>query len=516
MGGHPAEQATSLAEQAFSRAAGAPLRAGNRVRILRDAAENYPAWLEAIGAARRYVHFESYIIADDATGERFANAFIERARQGVRVRVLYDWAGCFGRTHRRFWRCLRAAGVEVRCYNPPRLGSPLGWISRDHRKTISVDGEIAYVTGLCVADDWAGDPSRGREPWRDTGVELRGPAVVDVEQAFASLWATLGTPLPDLDAPGAAPTAHVGDLRVRVVATEPATAGMLRLGQLVAALACERVWITDPYFAGTASYIQALSAAARQGVDVRLLVPGATDIPLLRPLSRAGYRPLLEAGVRIFEWSGAMIHAKTGVADGRWSRVGSTNLNPASWLGNFELDLVVEDAGFAREMEAMFLLDLERSTELVLPAGGSIVLTTPAHAPMRWPSNARPRGSTGRVTASAFRVGRTIGAAVSNRRVLERGEGRVLTSAGLVGLGIATVFAVFPRALAYPLVVLLAWTSITLLTRAVSLWPRGADQEGGLLGRLASDDTSTRAEALHASIERWESDGGRTLPLDLP
>ena len=165
--------------------------------------------------------------------------------------------------------------------------------------------------------------------------------------------------------PAASPAAD-GDMQVRVVATEPATVGMLRLDELVAALARNRLWLTDAYYAGTTLYVQGLRAAAKDGVDVRLLVPNGTDIPLLRPLSRAGYRPLLEAGVRIFEWNGTMLHAKTAVADGRWARVGSTNLNIASWFGNCELDAVVEDDRFAAQMEEMYLQDLTNATEVVL------------------------------------------------------------------------------------------------------------------------------------------------------
>ncbi|MDF1506513.1 phospholipase D-like domain-containing protein, partial [Roseisolibacter sp. H3M3-2] len=163
--------------------------------------------------------------------------------------------------------------------------------------------------------------------------------------------------------PRAAPA---GGTAVRVVAGEPWTGGLLRLDQLIAASARESLWLTDAYFAGTPPYVQALLAAARDGVDVRLLVPGGTDIPLLRPLSRAGYRPLLEAGVRVYEWNGPMLHAKTAVSDGRWARVGSTNLNLASWLGNYELDVVVEDAEFAEAMARAYAQDLGNATEIVL------------------------------------------------------------------------------------------------------------------------------------------------------
>ena len=138
----------------------------------------------------------------------------------------------------------------------------------------------------------------------------------------------------------------MGDISLRVIATQPATAGMFRLDQLVAAVARERLWITDAYFIGASPYMQALVAAAGDGVDVRLLVPGSsTDLPLVQNMTRAGYRQLLEAGIRIFEWNGTMVHAKTAVADGKWGRVGSSNLNIQSWLGNWELDVAVERPG---------------------------------------------------------------------------------------------------------------------------------------------------------------------------
>lgn len=138
----------ALAENALSRAAGARLLSGNRIRLLREhGRENYPAWLNAIGTARRHIHFESYIIHEDSTGREFADALIAKAREGVRVRVVYDWMGGFG-TSRRFWNNLRAAGIEVRCYNPPHMDSPLGWLSRDHRKSLVVDGQIGFIAGL--------------------------------------------------------------------------------------------------------------------------------------------------------------------------------------------------------------------------------------------------------------------------------------------------------------------------------------------------------------------------------
>jgi cardiolipin synthase len=451
-----------LADQAFSRAAGAPLVTGNSIQVLRDAGENYPAWLGAIGAARKRIHFECYIIHDDEVGTQFADALLAKAREGVTVRLVYDWLGALGKTSSKFWKHLRAGGVEVRCYNPPRPDRPFGWITRDHRKALVVDGRVGFVTGLCIGRRWLGDPERNIAPWRDTGVEVRGPAVADIEHAFADVWAMMGDPIPDSELPSRHAIDPAGQTALRVVASEPNTAGMFRLDQLVASLARERLWLTDAYYAGTTLYLQTLQAAARDGVDVRLLVPGATDIPVLRPLSRAGFRPLLEAGVRVFEWNGSMLHAKTAVADGRWARVGSTNLNIASWLGNCELDVAVEDEAFASEMERMYMADLENATELVLAAGARM------NAPKRRPQS-KGGGSAGRAAAGMLRIGNTVGAAMTGRRVLEPVEARLMISFGLLLLALAVVLALFPPILVYPALVITTWLAIVLLFRGLRL-----------------------------------------------
>jgi cardiolipin synthase len=214
--------------------------------------------------------------------------------------------------------------------------------------------------------------------------------------------------------------------------------------------------------------VEALRAAARDGVDVRLLVPGASDIPLIRPFSRAGYRPLLEAGVRVFEWNGSMIHAKTAVADGRWARVGSTNLNIASWLGNRELDVIVEHETFAREMEQMFLQDLRNSTEVVLQRNRVRASGAPRR---RHGSAASSSGS--RVAAGAARMGNTVAAAVTNTRVLDSVEANIALIAGALLAAIATLAFVYPRAIAYPFGVLGAWLASAVLYRGVALYRNG-------------------------------------------
>src|SRR5262245_27301708 len=146
-----------IAEHAFARSAGAPLIAGNSIRLLQDATENYPVWLQAIAAARARVHFENFIFADDETGNSFADALIERAQAGVSVRLIYDWLGAFRKASRAFWARLRAGGVEVRCYNPPRLDSPFGSVCRDHRELLVIDAEVGLVAGLWLSHLWLGD-----------------------------------------------------------------------------------------------------------------------------------------------------------------------------------------------------------------------------------------------------------------------------------------------------------------------------------------------------------------------
>lgn len=454
-----------LAEQALSRAAGAPLLSGNSVELLIDAAAHYTAWLTAIRNAQRYVMLENYIVRDDDVGRAFLDALTERARSGVFVAVVVDWMGCFGQSRGSFWAPLRAAGGHVRVFNPPQLGQPIGWISRDHRKLLTVDGAHGFLSGVCISARWLGDAQRDVPPWRDTGVALRGPAVVELEHAFADSWGLIGLPLPDTvwqpaHTPAPLTPSTAGDVALRVIATQPSTASMYRLDQLIAAMARKTLWLTDAYFVGVAPYVQALAAAARDGVDVRLLVPGTSDIPLVASMSRSGYRPLLKAGIRVFEWNGSMLHAKTAVADSQWARVGSSNLNLASWLNNREIDVAVEDAGFAAQLATQYERDLGNATEIVLAPRrrGEKVRQSTARPP-------HPRhmgGSSGRAAAGALRIANTVGAALTDRRVLGDTASGPLLIGTLTLFVLAVVSILWPAIIGWPLGLLAAWFALNM------------------------------------------------------
>ncbi|MEP6939739.1 MAG: phospholipase D-like domain-containing protein [Rudaea sp.] len=450
----------SATSHALDRATDTDLSTGNAIELLIDARANFDAWLAAIRTATKFILLDNYIVEDDAVGREFREALRERAAEGVRVAVIYDWIGCLGTSGKSFWRPLRDSGADVRVYNPPRFDRPFGWIGRDHRKLLVVDGTIGFVSGICISQKWLGDAARDVAPWRDTGVAIRGPACVEIASAFADSWAQLGAPLGvDIVVPEAA-----GECSLRVIATTPQKASLYRTDLFIAAMARETLWLTDAYFVGFAPYVQALCAAARDGVDVRLLVPGTSDLKLVAQMSRAGYRPLLEAGVRVYEWNGSMLHAKSAVADSRWARVGSSNLNIASWLSNCEIDVAVEDPGFAQCMGAQYEIDLANATEVVLNSRARITRTAP---PI--PRRRRGSGSSSRAAASTLRLVNTVGAALGNRRIVGTTEAGLFPPTALTLIVIATLAFRWPAIIAWPLAVLALWIGITMLLRYAHL-----------------------------------------------
>src|SRR5215212_6226488 len=449
----PADAATSREgrlDRALARASDAPLREGNRLGLLKNGSHTYDDWLAAISRARRWVHLDNYIIRYDDTGRRFAEALAAKAAEGVRVRVLHDWFGCMD-VPRSFWDGLERAGAEVRAANPPTLGAPLGAIRRDHRKLLVADGEYASTGGVCIGDGWLVVSPETRLPYRDTAVSVRGPAVADIGQAFAGLWDETGGALPADERPAAASIPAAGGHKARVVIQEPRRMRTLRMLQLLTAGVERRLWITDAYFLSMPILTQALMSTAKDGVDVRVLVPATNDLPWIGALSRTGYRQFLEAGVRIFEYGGPMIHAKTLVADGWWSKVGSTNLNVASLVANWEIDLVAEDIGFAAQMEELFEEDLSNAREVRL-AGSSTHPRVRPERPIQSSDRDARRGVVGSGTGSGATLSRVGSTALQKSGYpLETHEQALAAAASGALLGGSLLSLCFPRFLAWPL-----------------------------------------------------------------
>jgi cardiolipin synthase len=475
------------AERAMIRASDAPLVRGNSANLLVDGPVAFDAWLAAIARAEQWIHLENYIVRDDATGRRFRDALVERAEQGIKVRVLYDALGCWA-TPARFWKPFADAGAESRAFAPMSLRDPLNLLRRDHRKVVAVDGSYASVAGMCIGDEWTGDAGEGIPPWRDTGVEFRGPVAAVIDRAFARTWSAAGDRLPLEEIPDPEMVPRAGDVSVRVVEGEPGRSRIYRLSQFVAVGVERRLWMTDPYFVTPPAMTEALASAARDGVDVRIIVPAYNNWPVVGGFSRAGYRPLMEAGVRLFEWEGPMIHAKTAVADSVWSRVGSSNLNLASLLGNWELDVAILDRQVASEMEELFIRDMQSSVELRIRSqsahsaglGNRFLSREPvleqALAPnQREVAAARsarqraPRGRRiGRIVGRVARASSVLGRALVGQRLVGREDRSwiVIIAVGMLGLAILGLIA--PRVLAWPLAFLLFWLGIASLIRAVA------------------------------------------------
>jgi cardiolipin synthase len=254
---------------------------------------------------------------------------------------------------------------------------------------------------------------------------------------------------------------------ISVIAGRPDSMGLYRLEQLVAEIVTKSLWLTDGYFVATTAYVRALCGAARAGVDVRLLVPGSSNWPLVGALSKTAYRPLLQAGVRVFEWKGPMVHAKTAVADGCWTRIGSSNSNLSSWIANRELDVVVKDSGLARQMEAMFEDDMKNSIE-VLMAPGRFVSAKPVTVGDGDVAR-QPWISGGRLLSGAIGMGSAITASFSHRRMLQPGESPVVLAGGAALLLLGLIAILLPHVIAWLVALALIWLGLGLLLHAVSL-----------------------------------------------
>ena len=356
------------------RVAAADVSAGNKPTLLRDGAAAFDAMLATMAGARYTLDFECYIFrGTDEVGQRFVQALLDAAQRGVRVRLLVDWIGGRG-TPRRVWKALRAGGVDVRIFSPPGLRAWFGFLPRDHRKVLVADGKIGITGGIGIGEEWRlGAVGPKRRPWRDTAVQIIGPAAEAMERAFDVMW---------LRAHGLGPSrreqrrmtraarnswidfADAPPALVGIVEGEPGRFRISRALEVQASAARERLWIATAYFIPAFGVVESLKGAARDGVDVRVLVPGRNDHPWVNRYARSYYPSLLRNGVRIFEWQGEMMHAKSTVMDGVITRIGSTDFNPLGAAMNYELDAIIGDRTFGAQAEEMFLSDLEQSKEI--------------------------------------------------------------------------------------------------------------------------------------------------------
>jgi cardiolipin synthase len=355
------------------RIANADVSSGNRVELLRDGPATFDAMISLIDGASSSVALESYIVRSDEVGERFAASLVAAARRGVDVRLLADWIGIRG-TSRGYFETLRKAGVKVCIFNPPGLRYWLGLVPRDHRKLLVVDDAVGVTGGVGLGREWtSGVLKRRRSRWRDTAVRIAGPAARDMTRAFENMWRRANSPRErrgahrflTRPAKGAHldPATHEPAL-VGIIEGEPGRLRVARALQIQAVSAERSIWIASAYFVPSYAEVEALTGAARDGVDVRVLVPSRYDHPWISRLTRRYYRRLLHNGVRVWEWQGEMMHAKTSVVDSHWVRVGSTDFNPLGVSINFELDAVIEDRSLGADAEGMFLADLEQSVEV--------------------------------------------------------------------------------------------------------------------------------------------------------
>jgi cardiolipin synthase len=392
------------------------------VQLLRDGAEAFPAWLEAIASAQDEILVEMYWFDSDRTGWRFAEALMERARAGCDVFVLYDAVGSFG-ADRAMFAALEAAGARVLEFHPiapwrKRFRLDVVWL-RDHRKIIVVDAKVGFTGGINICDK-AAPKDQGGEGWRDDAVKITGPAVLELRALFFDTWLRLGGPSPrrgaavvrrarralvaaaraqsgsmppppDPAVPVApAPTwrerfqraaarisrsgGEITPARPRGVRTPPriqvlghaawgARRSIRNLYVRHIRAARKMILIENAYFIPDGIVRRALVAAARRGVEVRVIVPRRSDVPSVSYAARAMYAGLMRAGVHIHEWLDGMMHAKSAVIDG-WATVGSYNLDYRSLFYNLEVNVASEDPGFAAQVEASIRADLARCTEV--------------------------------------------------------------------------------------------------------------------------------------------------------
>ena len=350
----------------LSSVTGEPVVAGNRCRLLENGNAIFDAMLEAIRDARATINVETYIFQSDATGVRFARAIEERARAGVRCRVLADAWGSHTLS-KTLESEMKKAGVEFERFRPLLLFHRLK--NRTHRKILVVDGTTAFLGGQGFDDRWSGDADSPKN-WHDVAVSVEGPAVARIQSVFAENWIEAGKPVPagPGDYPELAPAGDEDVMMLRSSFGERSSRAALGLDVLIHA-ARREILIENAYFIPDSTTTGLLTDAARRGVRVEVIVPGErNNLGYVRRVSRSTYGALLEAGVRIFEYRPTMMHAKVAAFDGLWTSIGSANIDSRSFFLNDEANVNVRSARLAADVAAMFGRDRTRSDEITLAA----------------------------------------------------------------------------------------------------------------------------------------------------
>ena len=355
-----------------------PLVLGNKVTLLQDGAATYNAMLAAIAGAQDHINMESYIFEDDAMGHVFAQALMDKQRQGVQVNLIYDSVGSLG-TPKAFFDELVDAGVAVLEFNPvnPLASRGGAWLinNRDHRKLLIIDGRTVFLGGINISSVYSSGsilrhkakvkPTEGDGAWRDTDLRIDGPVVAEFQKLFLQTWdkqhgktlmAKNYTPAP----------ATAGRDIVRAIGSTPDDPFSQVYLTLISAIsnAENQVFLTNAYFVPDPQLLEVLIDAASRGVDVRLILPSYSDSSLVFHAGRAHYSRLLAGGVKIFERQGALLHAKTAMIDGVWSTVGSSNLDWRSFMDNDEVNAVILGRDFAAQMATAFAMDQAASTPI--------------------------------------------------------------------------------------------------------------------------------------------------------
>jgi cardiolipin synthase len=340
---------------------------GNSVRVLENGDEFFPAMLGAIRGAKKTVNLTVYIFWSGKIGSEFRDALIERAKNGVAVKLILDAVGSKPRLEKSDVDAMRKAGCRVEFFHPLRPWMLDSINNRNHRRILVVDGKVGFTGGAGIADEWLGD-AQGKDHWRETCVEVRGPVVAQLQASFAQNWSELEGQalLGDAFYP---PLEPAGTTRCQVIdstARAPSSATKLLYAVSIAS-ATKRIYLSNSYFLPDGETSAALVDAAKRGVDVEVIVPGkVNDVPATKAGGRSSFGDLLRGGVRIFEYQPTMFHPKTMVVDGVFATVGSTNFDNRSFRLNDEINLTMYDAAVAARMEALFLKDKKHSRPYTL------------------------------------------------------------------------------------------------------------------------------------------------------